>query len=113
MAVLDHSLVPEPIVVEGLPDITVDIYRYPDAMIDVLTRNLTRDQFWSKTYDSVILCIGGNDLTREEPQIVFCDLSGLINRIAYRTKYLNVCTIEYRHYEGGNRFFTKCRRISS
>ena len=106
VAVLGHSLVPEPIIAEGLPDITVDIYHYHGATIDLLKRNLTGDQFWSKAYDSVILCIGGNDLAREEPQLVFCDLSGLINRIAHRTKYLNVCTIKYRHYEGGNSFFT-------
>ena len=37
VAVLGHSLVPEPIVIEELPDITVDIYRYPGATIDVLT----------------------------------------------------------------------------
>ena len=37
MVVLGHSLVPEPIVVEGLSDISVDIYYYPGAMIDVLT----------------------------------------------------------------------------
>ena len=36
VAVLGLSLFPEPIVVKELPDITVDIYRYPDATIDVL-----------------------------------------------------------------------------
>ena len=106
VALLGHSLVPEPIVVDDLPDVIVDVYQYPGSTIDVLTRNLTRDQFWSKTYDSVILCIGGNDITREEPQIVFCELCNLVNRVAYRTKYLNACTIEHRHYQWGNRFFT-------
>ena len=36
VAVLGLYLVPEPIVVKELPDITVDIYRYPDVTIDVL-----------------------------------------------------------------------------
>ena len=98
VAVLGHSLVPKPIVVEELPDIIVDIYRYPDATIDVLTRNLSRDQFWTKTYNLIIVCIGGNDLTRSKPSKVFDDLCKFMRRVVPLAKHLKVCTIEHRSY---------------
>ena len=104
VAVVGHSLVPLSVSVNNIPDICIDLYRYPDATVNSLTNKLDQRGFWTKTYDLVILCIGGKDIARENVDQVFDKLCDLVKRVAKVTKYLTVCTIEYRLYLTGNWF---------
>ena len=86
-----------------LPDVNTDLYRFPGATIDSLTNKLDQQDFWTKTYDIVILCIGGNDLARDVVDPVFDKLCTLSRKILPTTKILTACTLEYRLYPPGNR----------
>ena len=66
VAVIGHSIVPLSVRVNDIPDICVDLYQYPGATINSLTNKLNQREFWTKNYNLVILCIGGNDLARED-----------------------------------------------
>ena len=90
--------------VNDLPDVSTDVYRFPGATIDSLTNKLDQRDLWNKTYDIVILCIGGNDLARDEVDQVFDKLCTLARKILPTTKILTVCTIEYQLYPRGNSF---------
>ena len=104
VAVIGHSLVPHNMCVNDVSDISIDLYRYPGATIGSLTNKLDQRVFCTKNYDLVILCIGGNDLAREEVDQVFDKLCDLVRRIIPVTKILTVCTIEYRLHPTRNRF---------
>ena len=103
-AIVGHSLVPVSVCVNDLPDLSTDVYRLPGATIDSLTKKLDQRDFWNKTYDKVILCIGGNDLARDDVDQVFDKLCTLARKIVLTTKIPTVCTIGYRLYPRGNSF---------
>ena len=90
--------------VNDIPYICIDLYWYPSATVNSLTNKLDQREFWTKTDDLVILCIGINDLAREGVDQVFNKLCGLLKRIVPVTKIFTACTIEYRLYQMGNRF---------
>ena len=94
VCVLGHSLVPTSIPLNS-PTVQLEILRYPGATIASLTDKLSNLDFWTRRYDGIILCIGGNDLTR------LCDLC---RRLKAQTTFLTVCTVEYRLYPRQNRF---------
>ena len=54
-----------------IANVMLDIYHFPGATIDSLNHHLDQSNFWNKTYDFVILCIGGNDLTSDNVSEVF------------------------------------------
>ena len=85
---------------------TVDIFRFPSATIDSLNRLLDQSSFWNKTYELVILCIGGNDLTLGQVSDVFDKFCNLVRRLQTQTSSFSACTIEYRLYYSDNRFGT-------
>ena len=64
ICVIGHSLVPTSIPLASLSGVHADILRYPGATINSLTDGLNNIDFWTRHYDGIILCIGGNDLTR-------------------------------------------------
>ena len=69
IAIVGYSFVPNNIAIPDIPDITIDIVRRPGAMINSLPQWLNRQDFRNKTYDLIIVCIGGNDLaTRQVSQ---------------------------------------------
>ena len=103
IAVVGHSLVPKSVDL-GLDNVTVGIFRYPSAIIDSLNRNLDQSSFWNKTYDLVILCIGGNDLTNDQVSDVFDKFCNLVRRLLTQTSSLSACAVEYRLYHSDNRF---------
>ena len=92
VCVIGHSLV------------QLDIIRHPGATINSLTDKLTDTNFWSRHYDGIILCIGGNDLSRLSVDEVFSRLCDLARRLRTQTTFLTVCTIEYGLYPYYNRF---------
>ena len=63
MCVLGHSLVPVSIPL-NFSTVQLEILRYPGATISSLTEKLTDLDFWTRRYDGIIICIGGNDLAR-------------------------------------------------
>ena len=103
-AIVSHSLIPVSVCVNDLPDVSTDVYRFPGATIDSLTNKLDQRDFWNKTYAIVILCIGDNDLARDDVDQVLDKLCMLARKILPTTKILTVCTIDYRLYPRGNRF---------
>ena len=103
IAIVGHSLVPKTVNLD-LDNVTIDIFRYPGATIDSLNHRLDHSNFWNKTYDLVILCIGGNDLTHDEVSSLFNKYCDLVRRLLTQTSSINVCTIEYRLYDPDNRF---------
>ena len=103
IAVVGHSLVPKTVDL-ALDKVTIDIFRYPGATIDSLNHRLDHSNFWNKTYDLVILCIGGNDLTHDEVSSVFNKYWDLVRRLLTQTSSISVCTIEYRLYDPDSRF---------
>ena len=60
VCVLGHSLVPVSILLNL--SVQLEILRYPGATISTLTEKLTDLDFWTRRYDGIIICIGGNDL---------------------------------------------------
>ena len=103
IAVVGHSLVPKTANLD-LDNVTIDIFCYPGATVDSLNHCLDHRNFWNKTCDLVILCIGGNDLTHDEVNSVFNKYCDLVRRLLTQTSSLSVCTIEYRLYDPDNRF---------
>ena len=103
VCVIGHSLAPSAIPL-NVPSVQLDIIRHPGATINSLTDKLTDINFWSRHYDSIILCIGGNDLSRLSVDEVFSRLCDLARRLGTQTTFLTVCTIEYRLYPYYNRF---------
>ena len=103
-AVVGHSLVPQNVCVSDLSDVVVDLYHYPGAAIDSLTNKHDQRDFWTKNYDLVILCIGGNDLARDDVDQVFNKLCTLARKVIAITKILTNCTVQYRLYPLGNQF---------
>ena len=101
--VVGHSLVPTPLPL-SVPSVQLDIIRHPGATISSLTSRLNDIDFWSRRYDGIILCIGGNDLSRQSVEQVFSNLCDLARRLRTQTTFLTVCTIEYRLYPYYNRF---------
>ena len=83
---------------------TIDIIRYHGATIDLLNYRLDRSNFWHKTYDLIILCIGGKDLAHDEVKPVFDKYCNLVRRFLTQTASISVCTVEYRLYDVDNRF---------
>ena len=73
VGVIGHSLVPSAILL-NVPSVQLDIIRHPGATINSLTDKLTDINFWSRRCDSIILCIGGNDLSRLSVEEVFSRL---------------------------------------
>ena len=103
VCVLGHSLVPTTIPL-NIPSVQLDIIRHPGATISSLTNRLNDIDFWSRRYDGIILCIGGNDLSRQSVDEVFSNLCVLARRLRTQITFLTVCTIEYRLYPYYNRF---------
>ena len=103
VCVLGHSLVPVSIPL-NFSTVQLEILRYPGATISTLTEKLTDLDFWTRRYDSIIICIGGNDLARLSVEEVFYKLCDLCRRLRTQTTFLTVCTIEYRLYPRHNRF---------
>ena len=103
IAIVGHSLVPKTVNLD-LANMTLDIYCFPGATIDSLNHHLDQSSFWNKTYDLVILCIGGNDLTNDKVSEVFDKFCNLVRRLLTQSKKLSACTIEYRLYHADNRF---------
>ena len=101
--VIGHSLVPTAILL-NIPSVQLDIICHPGATINSLTDKLTDINFWTRRYDGIILCIGGNDLSRLSVDKVFSRLCDLARRLRTQTTFLTVCTIEYRLYPHHNRF---------
>ena len=103
VCVVGHSLVPTPIPL-SVPPVQLDIIRHPGASISSLTSRLNDIDFWSRRYDGIILCIGGNNLSRQSVDEVFSNLCDLARRLRTQNTFLTVCTIEYRLYPYYNRF---------
>ena len=102
VCVIGHSLVPS-VIPLNVPSVQLDIIRHPGATINS-TDKLTDINFWSRRYDGIILCIGGNDLSRLSVEEVFSRPCDLARRLKAQTTLLTVCTIEYRLYPHYNRF---------
>ena len=94
VCVLGHSLVPTSIPLNS-PTVQLEILRYPGATIVSLTDKLSDLDFWTRRYDGIILCIGGNDLARLSVDEVFNRLCDLCRRLGTQTTFLTICTIEY------------------
>ena len=103
VCVLGHSLVPTSIPLNS-PSVQLEILRYPGVTIVSLTDKLSDLYFWTRRYDGIILCIGGNDLARLSVDEVFNRLCDLCRRLRTQTTFLTICTIEYRLYPRQNRF---------
>ena len=103
VCVLGHSLVPTTIPLNS-PSVQIEIIRYPGATIVSLTDKLSDIDFWTRRYNGIILCIGGNDLARFSVDEVFNRLCDLCRRLRTQTTFLTICTIEYRLYHRQNRF---------
>ena len=103
VCVVGHSLVPSTIPL-NVPSVQLDIIRHPGATINSLTDRLNDIDFWSRRYDGIILCIGGNNLSRISVDEVFSKLCDLARRLRTQTTFLTVCTIEHRLYPYYNRF---------
>ena len=103
VCVIGHSLVPSAIPL-NVPSVQLDIVRHPGVTINSLTDKLTDINFWSRRYDGIILCTGGNDLSRLSVGEVFSRLCDLARRLKTQNTFLTVCTIEYRLYPYDNRF---------
>ena len=103
VCVLGHSLVPTSIPLNS-STVQLEILCYPGATIVSLTDKLTDLDFWTRRYDGIILCIGGNDLTRLSVDEVFNRLCDLCRRLRTQTTFLTICTVEYRLYPRQNRF---------
>ena len=94
VCVVGHSLVPS-VIPFNVPSVQLDIIRHPGATISSLTNRLNDIDFWSRRYDGIILCIRGNDLSRQSVYEVFSNLCDLARRLRTQTTFLTVCTIEY------------------
>ena len=103
VCVIGHSLVLSAIPL-NVPAVQLDIVCLPGATINSLTDKLTDINFWSRRYDGIILCIGGNNLSRLSVDEVFSRLCDLARRLKTQTTFLTVCTIEYRLCHRYNRF---------
>ena len=103
VCVLGHSLVPTSILL-NFSTVQLEILCYSGATITSLTDKLTDLDFWTRRYDGIILCIGGNDLARLSVDEVFNRLCDLCRRLRTQMTFLTVCTIEYRLYPRHNRF---------
>ena len=103
VCVIGHSLVPTTIPLNS-PSVQLEIIRYPGATIVSLTDKLSDIDFWTRRYDGIILCIGGNDLARFSVDEVFNRLCDLCRRLRTQTTFLTICTIEYRLYPRQTRF---------
>ena len=104
VCVIGHSLVPTTVTLTNLPSVNLTVLRYPGATIDSLVLQLDAINFWSRQYDGIILCIGGNDLANRSVETVFSQLCSLANLIRSNATFLTICTIEYRNYPSNNRF---------
>ena len=102
VCVLGHSLVPMFIPLNS-SNVQLEILHYPGATITSLTDKLADLDFWTRGYDGIILCIGGNDLARLTVDEVFNRLCDLCRRLRTQTTFLTVCTVEYRLYPCHNR----------
>ena len=103
VCVVGHSLVPTTVPL-SVPLVQLDIILHPGATISSLTSRLDEIDFWPRHYDGIILCIGGNDLSRQPVDEVFNNLCVLARRLRTQTTFFTVCTIEYRLYLYYNRF---------
>ena len=103
VCVIGHSLVPTAIPL-NIPSVQLDIVCHSGATINSLTDKLTDINFWTRHYDGIILCIGGNDLSRLSVDKVFSRLCDLARRLRTQTTFLTVCITEYRLYPRYNRF---------
>ena len=79
VCVISHSLVPTAIPLNS-PSVQLEIIRHPGVTIASLTDRLTDINFWTRRYDGIILCIGGNDLARLSVDEVFSRLCDLARR---------------------------------
>ena len=103
VCVIGYSLVPATIPLNS-PSVQLEIICYPGATIASLTDRLTDIDFWTRRYDGIILCTGGNNLARLSVDEVFPKSCDLTRRLRTQTTFLTVCTNEYRLYPRQNRF---------
>ena len=103
VAVIGHSLVPTTVTLD-IDSVALDIYRFPGATINSLNHHLDQCNFWDETYDLIILCIGGNDLTKDNISNVFDKFCDLVRRLLPQTTKLSAYTVEYRLYQTDSRF---------
>ena len=87
VCVLGHSLVPTSIPL-NLPSVQLEILRYPGATIVSLTDKLSNLDFWTRHYDGIILCVGGNDLAKLSVDEVFDRLCDLSRRLKNQTTFV-------------------------
>ena len=103
VCVIGHSLVPTTVPL-SVPSVQLDIIRHPGATISSLTSRLDEIDFWPRHYDGIILCISGNDLSRQPVDEAFNNLCVLAIKLRTQTTFFTVCTIEYQLYPYYNRF---------
>ena len=103
LCVLGHSLVPTNLTIDS-STVNLEILRYPGATIPTITAKLNDINFWNRNYDGLILILGGNDLAQHSVEHVFDQLCTLARRLRPTTRFLSICTIEYRLYPRHNRF---------
>ena len=77
VAVIGHSLGPTTVTLD-ITNVTIDVYRFPGAKINSLNYHLNQLNCWNKTYDLIILCIGGNDFTKDDVSNVFDKFCNLV-----------------------------------
>ena len=103
VTVIGHSLIPTTVILD-ITYVTIDACCFPGATIDSLNHHLNQRNFWNKTCDLIMFCIGGNDLTKDDVSNVFDKFCNLVRRLLQQTTKLSACTVEYRFYQTGNRF---------
>ena len=93
VCVIGHSLVPTAIPLNS-PSVQLEIIRHPGATIASLTDRLTDINFWTRHYDGIILCIGGNDLARLSVDEVVSRLCDLARRLRTQTTFVENYKLE-------------------
>ena len=87
-----------------LSGVNLSIYRHPGATIEVLEVKLNQCEYFDKSFDFIILCIGGNDLSAQNADLIFNKLYNFMRKVRAVASNHLVCMVECRHYPEGNRF---------